>query len=88
MCVKGLYLIPACLPYIERRKIANVFTLCLGPHRHRDMPTDFIVLHLAQLFVYYFLDIPYLFAIGNVMEQIEGTGAKMEDPSWDWTRGR
>lgn len=29
---KAFYLIPACLPYTERRKIANVFTLCLGPH--------------------------------------------------------
>jgi hypothetical protein len=44
------------------------------------MPTDFIVLRLVQLFVYYFLDIPYLFAISNVTEQIESTGAKREDP--------
>ena len=29
---KAFYLIPACLPYEERRKLANVFTLTLGPH--------------------------------------------------------
>ena len=30
--LKAFYLIPACLSYEERRKIANVFTLTLGPH--------------------------------------------------------
>lgn len=30
--LKAFYLIPACLPYEERRKLANVFTLTLGPH--------------------------------------------------------
>jgi hypothetical protein len=30
--LKGFYLIPACLPYFERRKESNVFTLTLGPH--------------------------------------------------------
>ena len=30
--LKAFYLIPACLSYEERRKLANVFTLTLGPH--------------------------------------------------------
>lgn len=30
--LKAFYLIPACLSYDERRKLANVFTLSLGPH--------------------------------------------------------
>lgn len=30
--LKAFYIIPACLSYDERRKIANVFTLTLGPH--------------------------------------------------------
>ena len=30
--LKAFYLIPACLDYAERRKLANVFTLSLGPH--------------------------------------------------------
>ena len=30
--LKAFYLIPACLDYDERRKLANVFTLSLGPH--------------------------------------------------------
>ncbi|KAL8915964.1 MAG: hypothetical protein Q9208_008764 [Pyrenodesmia sp. 3 TL-2023] len=30
--IKAFYWIPAALPYADRRKIANVFTLCLGPH--------------------------------------------------------
>ena len=30
--LKAFYLIPACLEYSERRKLANVFTLTLGPH--------------------------------------------------------
>lgn len=30
--LKAFYLIPACLEYSERRKLANVFTLSLGPH--------------------------------------------------------
>ena len=30
--LKAFYLIPACLTYEERRKLANVFTLTLGPH--------------------------------------------------------
>lgn len=30
--LKAFYLIPAALPYKERRKIANIFTLTLGPH--------------------------------------------------------
>ena len=30
--LKAFYLIPANLPYEERRKVANVFTLTLGPH--------------------------------------------------------
>ena len=30
--LKAFYLIPACLSYSERRKVANVFTLTLGPH--------------------------------------------------------
>ena len=30
--LKAFYCIPAALPYDERRKIANVFTLTLGPH--------------------------------------------------------
>ena len=30
--LKAFYLIPACLDYQERRKLANVFTLSLGPH--------------------------------------------------------
>jgi hypothetical protein len=29
---KAFYLIPACLSFVERQKIANVFTLTLGPH--------------------------------------------------------
>jgi hypothetical protein len=53
-------------------------------HRCRDMPTNFIVLRLAQLFAYYFLDIPYLFAVSNVMDQIESTGAQMEDLNIDF----
>jgi hypothetical protein len=48
------------------------------------MPTNFIVLRLAQLFVYYFLDILYLFAVSNVMDQVESTGAQMEDPNIDF----
>jgi hypothetical protein len=31
--IKAFYWIPANLPYAERRKIANVFTYCLGPQR-------------------------------------------------------
>ena len=30
--LKAFYLIPACLGYDERRKLANVFTVTLGPH--------------------------------------------------------
>ena len=30
--LKAFYLIPACLDYGERRKLANVFTLILGPY--------------------------------------------------------
>ena len=30
--LKAFYLIPACLPFDERRKLANIFTLTLGPH--------------------------------------------------------
>ena len=30
--LKAFYLIPACLSYDERRKLANVFTITLGPH--------------------------------------------------------
>jgi hypothetical protein len=33
--LKAFYWIPAALPYGERRKIANVFTLTLGPHGAR-----------------------------------------------------
>lgn len=30
--LKAFYIIPVCLSYAERRKVANVFTLTLGPH--------------------------------------------------------
>ena len=30
--LQTFYLIPACLEYSERRKLANVFTATLGPH--------------------------------------------------------
>ena len=30
--LKGFYLTPACLPYLERRREKSIFTLTLGPH--------------------------------------------------------
>jgi hypothetical protein len=73
----------------SRRWACNVGDYLLIQHQHqhhrcRDMPTNFIVLRLAQLFVYYFLDILYLFAVSNVMDQVESTGAQMEDPNIDF----
>ena len=30
--LKGFYMTPASLPYVERRRVSNMFTLTLGPH--------------------------------------------------------
>ena len=34
--LKGFYLTPASLPYAERRKESNMFTLTLGPHEIKE----------------------------------------------------
>ena len=36
--LKGFYLTPASLPYAERRKESNMFTLTLGPHGIKERP--------------------------------------------------
>ena len=42
--------IPACLPYEKRRKLANVFTLTLGPHdAESDIMIDSFAKHMKNL---------------------------------------
>jgi hypothetical protein len=67
-----------------RRWVFNVgdFSVVLRRDR-RSQNVNLAVIRLAQLFVYRFLDKPYLFLIGNMVEEVidEDTGAVMEDPT-------
>jgi hypothetical protein len=71
-------------PKTMRRWVFNVgdFSVVLRRDR-RSQNVNLAVIRLAQLFVYRFLDKPYLFLIGNMVEEVidEDTGAVMEDPT-------
>jgi hypothetical protein len=55
--------------------------LLVQRRRRRNGPVDVKVIRLAQLFAYCFLGTPYLFAVGNVVEQVyEEAGNEMENP--------
>jgi hypothetical protein len=51
--------------------MCNIGDFLLQRHRRRNGPVDGKAIRLARLFVYYFLGIPYLFAVGNGVEQVD-----------------
>jgi hypothetical protein len=69
-------------PKTNRRRVHNIGDYLLAQRLGQQGSTHFSIIRLAQVFVYQFLDTPYLFVIGNLVEEVPDntTLATLVDP--------